>query len=209
MNSTATTDIALAGPADVPTLSEVLARAFHDDPVFAWVVPDPDRRRERLPSAFAAFAEVYLPHGETYLAGDGAGAALWAPAGSEPIPEEHAEAFGQRLAAALGDDADRAFELDALLEQHHPSQPCFYLQFVGVVPEHRGGGLGSRLLTTVLQRCDATATPAYLEATSEDNRRLYQRHGFATVGELTVPDGPSLWPMWREPATASRPSTTG
>lgn len=207
MKPSTTTDIAIAGIADVPTLSEALARAFQDDPVFAWVLPDANRRRQRLPAVFAAFAETYLPHGETYVAGDGAGAALWAPAGSEPVPEEHAEAFGQRLAAALGDDADRAFELDALLEQHHPAQPCFYLQFVGVVPERRGSGLGSRLLTTVLQRCDASATPAYLEATSEDNRRLYQRHGFETVGELTLPDGPSLWPMWREPATASRPST--
>lgn len=143
------------------------------------------------------------------VAGDGAGAALWAPVGREPVPEGHAEALGQRLATALGDDADRAVELDALLEAHHPAQPCFYLQFVGVVPEHRGDGLGSRLLATVLQRCDATGAPAYLEATSEDNRRLYQRHGFATVGELTLPDGPALWPMWREPATAPRPSTAG
>lgn len=203
MTSAATTDIAPAGAVDLPALSTALARAFHDDPVFAWIVPDPSRRRARLPSVFAAFAEVYLPHGETYMAGDGAGAALWAPPGSEPIPEEQAEVFGQRLATSLGEDADRAFEVDALLEQHHPAEPCFYLQFVGVVPEHQGGGLGSRLLRTVLQRCDASVTPAYLEATSQDNRRLYQRHGFAPVGEITLPQGPPVWPMWREPVTTA------
>lgn len=198
----ATIDVATATPGDVPALSRALARAFHDDPVFEWVIPDAGSRRARLPALFAAFTEVYLTHGETYVAGQEAGAALWAPAGVEPVPADQAETFGERLSAVLHEDADRGLQLQALVDEHHPEQPCFYLQFVGVVPEHRGRGLGSRLLTTVLQHCDATGTPAYLEATSVDNRRLYERHGFDTVGELTVPQGPPLWPMWREPITA-------
>lgn len=152
--SNATTAIARAVAADAPTLSGVLARAFHDDPVFEWVVPDGDRRRAKLPHVFAAFIEAYLSHQETYLAADSAGAALWAPPGVEPFPEAQAEAFGARIAAVLGDDAQRAGEIMALLEEQHPAQPCFYLQFVGVVPEHQGRGIGSRLLSTVLQRCD-------------------------------------------------------
>lgn len=203
MQGAATTDVTAAKPADAPVISGTLARAFHDDPVFEWVVPDPANRRARLPSVFAAFAELYLPHQETYVAADGAGAALWAPAGVEPISEDQAEAFGERMVEALGDDAERAAELDALLQQHHPEQPCFYLQFLGVVPEQQGRGIGSRLLTTVLQRCDQSGTPACLDATSARNRRLYERHGFETVTEITLPQGPPLWSMWREPTTAS------
>ena len=41
------------------------------------------------------------------------------------------------------------------------------------------------------------ACRAYLEATSEQNRRLYERHGFVATAELRLPDGPSLWAMWR------------
>lgn len=200
MSSLTTIDIARATSTDVPTLGRALARAFQDDPVFGWVVPDADVRRQRLPLVFAAFAELYLTHDETYLAGEGVGAALWAPAGSEPVPEEQAESFGARLTAALDEDAERALELDELLEQHHPDQDCAYLQFMGVVPEYQGLGLGSRLLRTVLRGCDSTDTPAYLEATSPDGRRLYRRHGFEVVGELALPQGPPLWRMWREPS---------
>lgn len=203
MQGAATTDVTAAKPVDVPAISGTLARAFHDDPVFEWIVPDPTNRRARLPSVFATFAELYLPHQETYVAADGAGTALWAPAGVEPISEDQAEAFGERMVEALGADAERAGELDALLQQHHPEQPCFYLQFLGVVPEQQGRGIGSRLLTTVLQRCDQSGTPAYLDATSARNRRLYERHGFETVTEMTLPQGPPLWSMWREPTTAS------
>jgi hypothetical protein len=38
--------------------------------------------------------------------------------------------------------------------------------------------------------------------TSEHNRRLYGRHGFEVVGELSADGSPSLWPMWREPRVA-------
>jgi ribosomal protein S18 acetylase RimI-like enzyme len=68
------------------------------------------------------------------------------------------------------------------------------------VPEHQGEGIGSAMLRVALARCDEAGEPAYLEATSEDNRRLYERHGFRVTRELLLPDGPSLWAMWRAPA---------
>ncbi|MGB0096249.1 MAG: GNAT family N-acetyltransferase, partial [Solirubrobacteraceae bacterium] len=60
-------------------------------------------------------------------------------------------------------------------------------------------GIGSALMKPMLDRCDRDGMPAYLEATSERNRRLYLRHGFDVTGEIRLPDGPSMWPMWREP----------
>lgn len=197
--TTMTIEIERATTQDLPIVSRTLARAFQDDPVFRWIVPDDDARRQRLPAVFGAFADVFVPLEESYVAGDGDGAALWGPAGVEPFTEEKAEAFGGALADALGADAERALVLDQLLDENHPEEPCLYLQFVGVLPEQQGQGIGSRMLSTVLDRADASGTPAYLDATSPDNRRLYERHGFETVGEVALPDGPTLWSMWRAP----------
>ena len=55
------------------------------------------------------------------------------------------------------------------------------------------------MMRPVLEMCDRDAMPAYLEATSERNKHLYLRHGFEVTGEINVPGGPSMWPMWREP----------
>jgi ribosomal protein S18 acetylase RimI-like enzyme len=41
--------------------------------------------------------------------------------------------------------------------------------------------------------------PAYLESSNPRNMSLYRRHGFEQVGELPLPDGPALYPMWRTP----------
>lgn len=202
MTDSTTIAISRAAPADAPAINAALARAFYDDPVFAWVLPDDAARRERLPAVFAAFTDAYLPLGETYLAGPDTGAALWAPPGTQAITDDRAEEFGTRLTEVLAADAGRVFELDRLLSDHHPAEPCWYLNFIGVVPGHQGRGIGGRLLGTVLQRADADATPAYLDATSPDNRRLYERHGFTAIDEMKLPEGPYLWSMWRDPAPA-------
>ncbi len=64
----------------------------------------------------------------------------------------------------------------------------------------QGRGLGGALLRGVLDRCDRTKSPAYLEASTEKNARIYERYGFGVTEELRIgADGPPLWLMWREP----------
>jgi hypothetical protein len=51
----------------------------------------------------------------------------------------------------------------------------------------------------VLDLCDREHFPAYLESSKERNVDFYARHGFRVRERITLPDGPSLWLMWREP----------
>jgi GNAT superfamily N-acetyltransferase len=75
---------------------------------------------------------------------------------------------------------------------------------MGVATVRQGRGIGSALLGAVLERCDREGVPAYLEATCERNRDLYARHGFTLRDEVRLPEGPTLWPMWREPRQTER-----
>lgn len=93
----------------------------------------------------------------------------------------------------------RLFELMALMDEHHPHAALYYLQLLGVDPGAQGCGIGSALLAAVLTQADRDGVPAYLEATSERNAKLYEKHGFIATGTLTLPGGPPLYPMWREP----------
>jgi GNAT superfamily N-acetyltransferase len=65
----------------------------------------------------------------------------------------------------------------------------------------QGAGLGGALRAPILARCDRDGVPAYLEATSDRNRALYERHGFRVRGAIPLPDGPRVWAMWRDPVT--------
>jgi ribosomal protein S18 acetylase RimI-like enzyme len=193
------TQIRKASAEDEPRIAGTLARAFFDDPVFRWVCPDDERRDALLPGFFALFTQTMGRHGEIYVAGDGACAALWAPPGRPAVREEDADEFGRRMEEMSGVDAERMFAVSTLLDAHHPPGSYWFLQFVGVEPARQGRGVGSALLAPMLERCDREGARAYLDATSLDNKRLYERHGFRGGGEHAPEGGPPLWPMWREP----------
>ena len=72
--------------------------------------------------------------------------------------------------------------------------------YIGVAATARGRGAGSALMRPVLDRCDADAIGAFLNAGSERSRDLYARHGFEVTRRVELPrGGPPLWSMWRAP----------
>lgn len=98
-----------------------------------------------------------------------------------------------------GVHADRMLGLFELADQHHPAESHEYLFFVGVQPDSQGRGVGQALTLPVLERADAAGHPCYLEASSTGSRRLYERLGFQAVNAITASDGPTFWPMVRNP----------
>jgi ribosomal protein S18 acetylase RimI-like enzyme len=190
-----------AGPADRATVGGVLAAAFADDPVFAWLVPDRAERVAMLPSAFDAFAEAFARHGATHLRAD-AGVAMWSPPGAAPVHPDDEDRLGARLAADFGPHMGRVAAAMEVFGAAHPEEPAWFLQFLGVEPGRQGQGHGSALLRAVLDDADRAGEAAYLEATSPANRRLYERHGFRRVADLALPGGPTAYAMWRDPAPA-------
>ena len=189
-----------AGPDDKTVVAATVAAGFFDDPVTRWILPDVERRREIVGPMFELYVEPYLPIGETYLTADAKGAAVWLPPHAQLMTAEQEEAFGEALVDLAGPEAERGFQLAEVFEQHHPSEPLYYCNFLSTVPAFQGRGIGSAFLRDMLGRADREGMPAYHEATSPRNRALYERHGYVTQGEFTLPDdGPTLWRMWREP----------
>ena len=187
--------VGIASEGDVPEVVETLASAFDAVPIFRWFIPDAERRAAILPAFFAAMCEAYLPWGEIHRSVDGLAAAVWVPPGATPPPESVA-LLAERVPAAVGEYGVRMREFRPLLDAAHPTFPHWFLHFLAVRPEAQGRGYGSALLRAVLDRVEDT--PAYLDATSPDNRRLYERHNFVVQRTLTLRDSPPLWSMLRE-----------
>ena len=191
-------------PADHEPAVATLSAAFHHDPVFEWIYADVAQRRTAVPHFFSVLVEQFASRHEVRTTPDVDGVALWLPPGEELLPEATAEPIIAELVEGAGPAADRLMEAFAVLDAHHPHEPHWYLGFLGVQPSLQGCGIGSALLAATLVGADEAGEPAYLEATSGDNRRLYERHGFEVVRELPLPGGPSLFAMWREPQTGGR-----
>ncbi|MDA8298218.1 MAG: GNAT family N-acetyltransferase [Actinomycetota bacterium] len=195
-------------PGDAAAIAAALAGAFATDPVATHLFPDPSTRRAQLERFFGVqLRHSYLPRGEVLVSsasttGRLVGASLWLPPSAFSGKVTFAlwpilliGVFGRRFGVAR--------RLGALLERHHPAGPHYYLGTVGVAADRQRQGLGSALITPLLERCDAEGVPAYLESSRRDNVPFYARLGFAVRDEVTFEGGPTLWLMDRPPGGAA------
>jgi len=178
-------------------MHDTLCQAFAADPLMAWLFPCADGSAD--PEALAAFmtAEVagHQTHGHSYVIDDSA-VALWAPPGAvvdqSPVADVMATfAEPERL--------HRSAESFLHMLEYHPTEPHFYLAMIGANDASRGRGLGSVLLSRVLDICDAEGLVAHLESSNIRNVSLYERHGFEVAAEVEFAPGVVLRPMTRRP----------
>ena len=189
---------------DVRELSRTLARAFYDDPVMVWLLPDEKPRTAQLYRLFATMTRHHhLARRGVEVACDGpdiGAAALWDP------PNEWQETRWAQLAMTptfvrvFGARSMRGRAVQELMKRVHPEELHWYLAVIGSDPTVRGKGFGQVLMQSRLDRVDAEHAPAYLESTKHQNIGYYQRFGFEVTDEIVLPDGgPTMWPMWRAP----------
>lgn len=189
----------LAEVQHLPGIAQALERAFHDDPLVLWVM---DRARQRPAAArrfFALWAGALLPQGHTWTTPQVGGAAVWALPG-----QWHLSAGRQaRIVASTAPATRRPLRAATgitRIERAHPAEPHLYLALLGVDPAQQGQGLGAALLAPGLERADEERWPCYLETAKPRNVDFYARSGFRVTGEISLPQGPTVWQMWREPA---------
>jgi ribosomal protein S18 acetylase RimI-like enzyme len=148
---------------------------------------------------FEAYVRHGLGHGAVEVTEEMTAAAVWTiETGTlQPVPQAPAG----RLAAALGHAAARVHAFDRALHEREPvGTPHEKLALLAVRPGRQGQGIGSMLLAYHLADLDQRLVPAYLEASNERSRELYRHFGFRDHGEpIQLPDGPAMFPMWREP----------
>ena len=175
---------------------DILARAFHDDPVMNWMSCNPDFIR----TFFNITLPVFLREGLTYTDAGGRGAAAWlGPKTKLRWPVTPTNLW--RIAKVCGPRGLYRFGRSGLATaRFHPSEPHYYLFLLGALPECQGQGIGSALISHVLRKCDDEILPAYLENSKPDNLAFYRGHGFEVVDEIQFAAGaPPVWLMWRQP----------
>jgi len=176
-----------------------LVSAFVADPITRWFYPSAARFLEEFPQVLSVIGDRAFENGSAYASADHSAVAIWFGPGVEPDREALVRMREQR---SLDVSEEREEELRGFRERHaaaHPKEPHWYLNFIGVDPAYQGRGLGSALLSHALTVVDQDGLPAYLEATTLNNRRLYERHGFVLLDEIQYGSSPAMYAMRREP----------
>ena len=182
--------------------SDVLARAFQDDPAWVWLFPDDERRARLLPWLFRigfdmTNADVWATRGPVL------GAARWLPPGRTAMRVGSTLrallTVPLRLGAATAPFLAYGRAVEQLRADVAPG-PHWYLAGIGVDPPAQRRGIGAALLAPGIEGAAEARLPAVLLTNNEANLSFYEANGFRTVKEQATPkDGPHAWAMVRRP----------
>jgi GNAT superfamily N-acetyltransferase len=188
-----------AEPFELPAVAAMLARAFYDDPAVSWTFPRDGKRLAQAERFWSIRLKYLAPQDQVYVTDDLAGAAVWGLPGMWHVSWRET---GEMARLVLNARLPMLFAGLQRLEKAHPAEPdSFYLAVLGTDPPRQGEGIGTTLMGPVLEVCDRDAVPAYLESSKERNLDFYSRFGFRVLSEIQLPNGPKMWPMWRDAVT--------
>lgn len=185
----------------------MLSRAFLDDPLLSFLIPDRTKRSAATPRFMRSlladacrFDEIWVAQEDRHVVG----AAAWLPPGAYPLGARRAAMSVLRdlpSARHLGRRIAVGVRLYAAIDGAHSqlTDGHWYLASLGCEPTRQRQGLGSVLVQAVLARADDAGVTAYLETSNPDNVPWYGRHGFEVVTEINLPGCPTMWPMQRQP----------
>ena len=182
--------------------SDVLARAFQEDPAWVWLIADAEKRKRLLPWLFRVGFEVTAADVWT-TSGVVRGAARWLPPGRPPMrvgPTLKAlVATPFRLGSAIGPFLAYGRAVEVLRAEAMP-EPHWYLAGIGVDPSAQRRGIGTALLEPGLVAATGAGLPTVLLTNNEANLPFYERHGFEVVRKDQTPKGgPQAWAMVKSP----------
>jgi ribosomal protein S18 acetylase RimI-like enzyme len=186
---------------DAPALAATLARAFADDPLTSHLLPDEARRTTALPRMFKLLFKLGLPYGACFTTNGYESVTLWRPPNGWHVHLKDYILNAPELLGIFRADVLNVMATMDRVEKVHPRTPHWYLQTIGTDPGKQGKGFGSLIMRHQLAIADAARIPCYLESSKDTNLPIYRSFGFEVTGEIKIPNGPTLWPMWRATPT--------
>jgi GNAT superfamily N-acetyltransferase len=192
----------LATAEDAEAITETLALAFHEDPVWSWAFPDAERRMEQHRAVWGLLVRAKIEEGSLWQTAGGEAAAVWVLPGRPELGPDDEERLEALVEGSMGEGAARVLDTFERFDAAHPNErgEHHYLSLLGTHPEHRGKGIGMALLAECLRRIDDEGRPAFLESSNPANDHRYEGAGFVPCGRFELgEDGPDVTQMWRDP----------
>ena len=181
--------------------AEMLSRAFFNDPLMVYYLPDEARRERVLPTLMLASLRYCLYYGEVFTTDHLEGAACWLPPGGTSLNIWGLIRSGLGVVSlTLGFEAFRRIQqIEPGVDRIHRASlpgPHWYLMILGVDPSRQGQGIGGQLIETKMAEARKAGLPCYLETMTENDVVFYRKHGFDVVFETDLPPvGLHTWMM--------------
>lgn len=185
--------------------TEVVTRAFQDNPAIIYYFPDVSERKDKSFYFFQFLIRYGLLYGEVYSTSPNLeGVAVWLPSKKAHMTLWRViRSGGLSMILKLGRKNNSLLMtfgdyLTTIHKRHAPFKHWFLIG-LGVNPDYQGRGYASTLLKAMFTRIDKEHLPCYLETHDDKNLPIYKHYGFKVVEESVVPNtNITNWAMLRD-----------
>lgn len=193
---------------DLTMASEIMADAYHEDPLWLHLIPNEKKRKKIERIFFRAFLTLQFNSWEYYgVLNPLKGIALWkfpnppkistrqkfnlfVKSGLIKIVLSKATLYFLKIMSVFN-------RMEALHEKYALG-PHYYLSSIGVSPQYQGMGLSSKLIKPILLKADQESKGVYLETLTSRNVPIYQHFGFKIMEKVEFPkENLTVWAFYR------------
>jgi ribosomal protein S18 acetylase RimI-like enzyme len=189
--------IRTATPVDAERAARTYARAFVDDPVVRWLIPDDEEYETQHQRFFGGLVRRWTAGGTLWCTDDVVAVAGWNPPGR---PDVEVDMTGLEMEHPTW-RLERFAALREQLQANTPPEQHWHLNMIGTHPDWQRQGLAGELMAVLFDVADAAGLPCYLETETPENVAYYRHHGFEVRSEWDVATaagtGPHMWGMLR------------
>ena len=174
--------------------SLVLSRAFQNDPIIRWQIPEATKRLAKAHHIFEIKLRIGIKYGEVYGTSENLEAiAIWRAPKNVNFPYwKYLTKGGFRLLFKFGlRNAKKMTFVKAVndsMRNIYMKIPYWYLTLIAVDPSHQGKGYANKLIKPMLRRIDNENLPIYLETTLERNLSFFEYFDFEKLEEIIIPN---------------------
>ena len=174
--------------------SKVLSRAFQNDPVLRWQIPNTNKRLAQIHTFWKLSLRIGIKYGEAYATSENLeGIAIWRPPKNVNISYwTFVRHGGYRIPFKFGvDTAKRMSFFQAVnnsIRDIYMKVPYWYLDVIAVDPRYQGRGFARMLMNPMLKRIDKEKLPIWAETNLKRNVIFYEHFDFKILEEIIIPD---------------------
>lgn len=172
---------------DKQIIVDILTSSFLDNKSVNYIIKQDNRRLSRVRNLMDYSFEVCHSFGYVFLSNDKTACALIV------LPERKKTSLRSVFLdiklifycigiANIGKTITRESKIKSL----RPTEPMYYLWFIGTDPKQRNNGTGTKLLQGVIKQASADKCAVYLETSTLKNLPWYEKNGFKIYNELDL-----------------------
>jgi hypothetical protein len=174
--------------------SHVLSRAFQNDPLLRWQIPDEYKRFSKINYVWELPLRIGIKYGEVYgTSEDLEGIAIWRPPKYANISYwKYIKNGAIKFPLKFGINSTRRITFSQAVKDSirniYMKTPYWYLEVIGVDPKHQGKGFAGMLLRPMLKRIEEEKYPIWLDTVLKKNVLFYEHFDFYRLEEIIIPN---------------------